>query len=377
MKLNMTHALMLSLILFSSTHLYAWGPIAHYIIAKEAAKIKNFPESVADYANLPDYAPSRGWYFFEKFGLLVGHYFIWSHAVIDRGSERFLIPRVPAYPDDGRYPGLVMQELLKNKLKSKKLKGSVLLDMQLTVNGFRAHNAADRVVHFEFFHGGSKENWVEQHDLKEAYAEYLILLKDGYHGNQNMMFDKNGFINLNTLDTNLFPEKRILFKGNAELMHLAQKVFRKNRRVMRRDSDVELRVQSVHDIQNHIRKQQAPFQQKVWAQWEVFYIINLVPDFPIIKENGEKVTIVPDTPPNNKAEFQLLTFYQTYTLQKWGPAGYIHDIPIGDNDDSNDWKVWDPDEIFNKFEESVQKAAQWMFPLEDLTPPYSKKQSNN
>ena len=94
----------------------AWGPIAHYIITKEALGTSG--SEVAPYSNLPDAWSSQE-------GILAwldtGVYFRWSHGVIDHGHYNVYlgfawIPKKPTFPDDGRYPGQVMKELIEHKL---------------------------------------------------------------------------------------------------------------------------------------------------------------------------------------------------------------------------------------------------------------------
>ncbi len=373
MKLNRKKCSLLVLFLFFSTMpVYAWWPISHYVIAKYAAKKKGIPESVKNYANLPDYVHSSESYW--AISQIIGHYFTWTHGVIDIGNNG-LAPKVPEFADDGRYPGLIMQELLKNKLKSKKIKGNVLKDYQNTVNGFRAHNAADRTVHWGFFLGGDKDKWVIHHGLKECLAEYNILLLYGYGGDEGKMFSKKGLINRKTLNTTIIPSAGPGFMGNAELMHIAQKVYRKNRRVLRKGEDEQLNVQSVSEIKKLIKKQNKnPLTQASWATWEVAYV-NLVGDFTVYEWNPatnqyDEITIDPDTPKNNEAELENLLYYQLHTLQSFKTPMYAGNggRMFGNNNADDDWKVWDDATMRAKFNESIDQAKDWMFTLQELTP---------
>ena len=75
---------------FISPHkVCAWGPIAHYIITKEALGAEG--AAVAPYANLPDAWPSQtgplAW-------LDTGVYFRWSNGVIDHGHYNLYIGTV-------------------------------------------------------------------------------------------------------------------------------------------------------------------------------------------------------------------------------------------------------------------------------------------
>ena len=195
----------LMVICIANCSLYAWNPIAHYLITRAAAKqmgIHDPNHRVEDYANLPDYEDSKKWNFFDAnevgLGQQITRKFCWSHAVIDKGildvsdtikinSEpcKLVAPAKPTYPDDGRYPGPVMKELITKKLDLRGIDygSDKHWDLMNTVNGFRSHNAADRIVHFDWFHGAEeeysnefrKEAWIAQHGLKEVWADYQIL----------------------------------------------------------------------------------------------------------------------------------------------------------------------------------------------------------
>ena len=356
--------------------LYAWWPIAHYVIAKKVAQKKGLPESVADYANLPDYVDSSEPYWVVA--RRVGYYFIWSHGVIDNGNN-YLVPKKPSYPepDDARYPGIVMRELLKYKLKPGKISKKELLDMQNTVNGFRIHNAADRVVHWDFFLGGTAEKWVVHHGLKEGLADYNILLNYGYGGGDyNKMFTKKGYINLKNLNTSVIPKSGPGFKGNAKLMHFAQKVYRKNRRVMRRGKKTVFDVQSVSKIKKCLKDQNVNwFKKHVWA--DAWPAAPLSPPGPIftIKEYDKKTgkyktkVVFAVKPSNNRDEYLKFLDYQIYLLQNFKTPKYPEGTQLfGNEDESDDWKVWDDNKMRELFDESVKNAEKWMFDLNDLTP---------
>ncbi|MCX7935488.1 MAG: hypothetical protein N3A66_09560, partial [Planctomycetota bacterium] len=153
----------------------AWCPIAHYAIAREAALDKGWSpqaaERIARCANLPDYVPSKEQDTMDGLkplpGLYLNPYFCWSHAVQDTGffrSDRSVAgglmavhgPLKPLYPDDGRYPGAIMRELFVKKLDLRGVPTERLDSMRYAINGFRSHNAADRVVHFDFFQGAER-----------------------------------------------------------------------------------------------------------------------------------------------------------------------------------------------------------------------------
>ena len=200
--LNHTRVRKVIIFLFFSLlmkYAFGWCPIAHYLIAREAAKQKGIRDKdhpLEHYANLPDYEPSKELSVVQGVGQKVTDYFCWSHGVIDKGLHRtsliIVLPKVPEYADDGRYPGPVMKSLITEKLDLRGIafKGDRHWDLMNTVNGFRVHNAADRVVHFEFFKGAEedylmdddlkKEAWIIHHGLKEVYADYLLLEEYGY-----------------------------------------------------------------------------------------------------------------------------------------------------------------------------------------------------
>ncbi|MBD3183491.1 hypothetical protein GF312_14445 [Candidatus Poribacteria bacterium] len=192
-------AVLLVVICMMLTEAFGWCPIAHYLIAREAATQKGIRDKdhpLEHYANLPDYEPSKELSVVQGVGQKVTDYFCWSHGVIDKGLHRtsliIVLPKVPEYADDGRYPGPVMKSLITEKLDLRGIafKGDRHWDLMNTVNGFRVHNAADRVVHFEFFKGAEedylmddylkKEAWIIHHGLKEVYADYLLLRDYGY-----------------------------------------------------------------------------------------------------------------------------------------------------------------------------------------------------
>jgi hypothetical protein len=210
----------------------AWGPIAHWIIAELAGQNPR-------YANLPDAWSST------TYQVLVSDEFAWSHAAIDLGQMSDGSPSVPYYPDDGRYPGYTMYALMARKL------GTALPRGYDTAKGFMCHNWADRAVHFDYFVGSSIEKWIQDHQFKEAWAEYVLFAK--YKG--GISFDPTGRMGD---DSPIFrpvvpgyiqPDKVFVLgaEGNPQLIQLAQKVYRKNGRSVD-SSDQRFSVHSVADI---------------------------------------------------------------------------------------------------------------------------------
>lgn len=192
-------------IAFPMSPAYAWGPIAHWIIAEETG-------CDPKYANLPDAWPSQ-------WGFIISEKFCWSHAVLDKGEYADTVPAKPEYPRDGRYPEFVMQILAKHKLSAPSD------DMFKTAEGFACHNAADSVVHWEYFEGGTSDNWLEDHLYKELWAEYVILTYVRLNFTSGSIFDFN-------TGGNVKAEHQFTLSatGNAKILQLAQKVYIKNGR---------------------------------------------------------------------------------------------------------------------------------------------------
>jgi len=333
--------------------------------------------TVANYANLPDYVDSSDSYWVVA--KRIGYYFIWSHAVIYLGNNGF-VPKVPEFPDDERYPGLVMQQLLKYKL-SKKTIGGDLKEMQDTVNGFRAHNTADSIVHWGYFRGGTKDEWIVHHGLKECLAEYNILRVYGYGGDPDLtkMFSDDGNLNTSTLSGSFISDAGPGFEGNAKLMHLAQKVYRKNRRVMRKGKTTTFDVQTVSEIKECLENQNKnPFNIHAWSDaWAGLVLVHPI-GFTAYEWNSATNSydstfyISVNKPNNNQEEYKELLAYQLYTKQHFGPQATPPIIEfgeiIGNSSTADNWKIWDDNEMWSKFDKSVEEAEKWMFSIQELTP---------
>lgn len=299
----------------------AWGPIAHYIITKEALGTNN--AGVAPYSNLPDAWSSQE-------GLLAwldtGIYFRWSHGVIDHGHYNAYIgtvwlPKIPTFPqpDDGRYPGMVMKELIEHKIDNSSGKWGDLENLRLVQKGFRAHNAADREVHWGFFLGAAddmttserKEAWTVHHGLKETWAEYLIL--EQQYPTNTIAFNSDGSIAQPSSCQSLgMPDLNASVASMAKLLRTAQGVYRKNRtrhRVSDGDEDYSFTPQSTSKIatliQNFNTDLLGHFNKSHWAAWEAVNI-NFVSDYIKSNPDGSTTTVTFETPNTLEAEYILL-----------------------------------------------------------------------
>jgi len=246
-RIALTLALVLSVGL--PTHAYGWSLIGHFIITKAAG----FP-TIARYAQLPDYVSSwklislPGWPEPVNVGD-INLYFCWSHGVQDAGDTGKVIPIEFTYPDDGRYQGQVMWQLL----NSQKLKCSAteaeLEQMEKTAKGFIAHNAADRAVHCNYFKAPKKGDsfeaagytWLVQHYYKEKWADYWIYIREYCNNDSNAAFDQDGKLVLTGDLANGVPVADVsnpeVGDPAAWIMQLAQKLDKKNRRKTEKDKD--------------------------------------------------------------------------------------------------------------------------------------------
>jgi len=212
---------------------YSWGPLAHALTVEDGHDLV-----LRHRVNLPDMWDS--WQPFFPGGAVAGgeitRFFGWSHACHRNGlltlDVQVIIPEMnplyggqvfnigTQYPETPTWygappgvdrPGHTMYFLIKNKLKD--CGGPNETVMLNTARGFAAHNAADRVVHFDVFQGGTIKNWID-HSVKESWAEFIIYIFDGG------WWDEWGT-----------PTKipGVHATGNPGIINLAQKVFRKNR----------------------------------------------------------------------------------------------------------------------------------------------------
>lgn len=147
---------MIFMLLILPAPAHAWWAIMHYVIARDEIGIPQ-PE----YANMPDVWPNRDW----KFGIT--NDFFWTHGMVDHGRNAWAIPNAPTYPFDGRYPEMAMAEMIKKTSRS-----ITNADRNMVI-GYAVHNAMDRNVHYDYFHGGdTKDNWAIQHLIKEEWSDY-------------------------------------------------------------------------------------------------------------------------------------------------------------------------------------------------------------
>lgn len=179
---------------------YGWCAVAHYELTKAATG----DVEIAKAANLPDYTPSNS--IFDLVKLDVGNvpqYFCWAHGVVykyesDKSWLGINCPKAPWYSwnnktgHDGRYQGPAMWEFLKNKIDQNKTLMSPyrLNQLKSHIKGFRAHNAADKIVHWDFFKGDGEQagisnngrvyqglvSWSVHHGGKEYLADYLVYM---------------------------------------------------------------------------------------------------------------------------------------------------------------------------------------------------------
>jgi hypothetical protein len=345
---------------------------------------------VEDYANLPDFRDSKTDYLLV--GKKISQYFCWSHGVQrtwQGGLLGFTAPYTPEYPNDGRYPGTVMKELIKHKLDLSNIDSGLLRDLQNTANGFRAHNAADRKVHFSFFlgmeHGTGKYNrWVIHHGLKEYWAEYWNVCVYAYDGKIDKMFKTSGKIETANLSPGTVPASGPGFRGNAKLMRLAQLVCRKNRRRLGTTNNAQLTVESVGKIQDVIDEKSSEniLKKPCWAKgnWE-YANITLAPNLwkSSVKVwiwdaeseswvGNEKQTVDCHTPDNNKDEFYVLRMYALWSKQQFAPQYEEHGKDLGNTETGDDWRVWKDSQRSLRFDASVTGARQRMFTTAQLTP---------
>ncbi len=420
---------------------FGWCPIAHYLIAREAAKQKGIRDKdypLEHYANLPDYEPSKELSVVKGIGPQVTDYFCWSHGVIDKGLHRtsliIVLPKVPEYADDGRYPGPVMKSLLTEKLDLRGIsfKGDRHWDLMNTVNGFRVHNAADRVVHFDFFRGAEedylmddnlkKEAWIIHHGLKEVYADYLLLREYGYRSDESnidpllkpenyldvkykltfsdstppgypshytVWVDKEEDIQItienhesspyvshiktepvSLLNTNadafiLWGDtgvKSLGFKGNAALMNLAQKIFRKNRRNLHESGNTKyINVQTIEKINEVIKTSDEAkhvlelFSLHNWATWEHPVVPDLT-DLEYVHNDGSTIIMDNPTPLGHRAEYERLLDVDTF----------LKDRRIYSKDHYPVWTEWDRGDFYSKYDEAVAQSKEWIYTIEEL-----------
>jgi hypothetical protein len=260
-----------------------WGPIAHYEATKAALGepvgalpplyTESYAQEIAKLAQTPDYVTSYQLVPHWNDLIDVSPYFCWSHAVQDAGDVIVPggpdIPLCPEYARDGRYPGPVMWVLLQ-KVGISVLGATDYTIMEKAVRGFRAHNAADYAVHFDFFPGplsgdpDPQGTWYD-HKWMEEWADIYIYIQLRFGGLEEFAFLRDGSLSTNTRYVNgeIIPDGEYSsgvptwgsptepFGPVARIMRMGQLAHRKNRRSWEKSDAVgKLAVQSVAEIQD-------------------------------------------------------------------------------------------------------------------------------
>ncbi|MCX5647489.1 MAG: hypothetical protein NTX40_00080 [Planctomycetota bacterium] len=191
---------------------FGWPGLSHVLITQEAGY-----NNLRFYANLPDTYPSM-------VELMPSRFFAWTH---NRLTGTGWATPTPGVED----PAVDMWLLLKNKLNA--LQGNEKTVAENTALGWRAHIAADDVVHFEYFPGGgvSGINWL-QHARMEAEVDILVYVEKICENNLaiafNVTFDAQG--NRNGGNGNVNRGFAIQWPGHWGLISLAESVYLKNQR---------------------------------------------------------------------------------------------------------------------------------------------------
>ena len=361
----------------------AWSPIVHYLTVREAQKLDpSIPPGLERYANLPDYHDPvnkvfwlRDWNFIEN-----SQEFCWSHGLLSSNTSWQAV-HLDYQPDRGE-PGLVMMELVKNKIRPDRFSNSTIrVAVANTINGFRAHNAADNVVHFTFFAQDTVENWLIHHGFKEIYAEYFMLEQKAFSGARTNMFTASGAINQSAFDTTLMVKEDTVdgipfltaapdqTKMTAKLMCLAQQVYRKNRQVWQPEykalfepasvSDIVAQLNKAHDDLN-VKDGTPYWNRSNWASWTIPYTkLSLLPrgkdySYPNVVEGVTNILkAVKSAPDCLSSEYsQLRGWYDwSQATQANGSAQY-----------------WDRDAIKARYAEAVSAAKAAIAPNNDLLP---------
>jgi len=162
----------------------AWWGFGHYRVAIEIRSLRSDLGVNPAYAMVPDAFPSENpaTFFTVKAPLGISVPFTWAHAV-QRVDGELPPPSVPTYPNDGRFPGPVMYHIATQKMA---FESDPIGRMSATNTAIGAvvHNAADNVVHWDYFRGDGgilgPNMWLRNHCTKEEWASYvLLMLLDG------------------------------------------------------------------------------------------------------------------------------------------------------------------------------------------------------
>ncbi len=349
-------------LLLSSAPCHARGPIAHYIITKEALGTNG--AEVAPYSNLPDVWPSQtgplAW-------LDTGIYFRWSHGVIDNGHYNVYLglawlPKKPTFPDDGRYPGEVMKDLIAHKFDNANGKWGNLDVLRKVQRGFRAHNAADRVVHWEFFLGATdamtnsekQDAWTVHHGLKETWAEYIILAQQ-YLGQVITFQDTGSIAPPQTCQSLGIPNLNTNAIYMAKLLRTAQGAYRKNRTihcVADGSEDYDFVPQAASEIATIIQDFNAEllghFNKSHWALWEAGNI-NFLSDYVKANSDGSTTSVIFETPNTLEAEYALLNFAKEKLNNELALKTRREALGF----------LWEKSILFNKMDNSKTLVIEW------------------
>lgn len=219
------------------TMCFGWGPLAHCAIGENTG-------TGAGFNNVPDYWASRSF-------TSVSEYFCWSHeykvtatsGVFRRSYEPTLNTVLQAEDDSPSH--------YFNILTAKMEPAHVTATVQSVIRGWRAHNAADRIVHYSFFHAppaGSDwaailSNWsahVDDEDAVDLFVYVMIL----YNGHTNLAFNASG----RAVGYNFTGGLVCGDVDSDRFLSLAQKTFRKKQATLDTRDMWGLTVQPDHEI---------------------------------------------------------------------------------------------------------------------------------
>lgn len=190
----------------ASARAFAWSPYAHSTTSQGYSSWC---------LNLPDLWDSKT-SLWDVGNVQVTAKFGWSHACLRTGRTGWVPNKPTQYgvPAGIEKPGEDMYHIYKNKLLVP------MSGMLRTAQGFVGHNVGDKKVHFTFFLGNSAFEWGYHHVLKESWADYCLIARDAQLAGQ---------IPWRPFPTYVYNMR---CKGDAGMINLAQKVFRKNRQTV-------------------------------------------------------------------------------------------------------------------------------------------------
>ncbi len=243
---------------------FGWSELSHIIINYHAGAIETNAAGVIEaYGELPDLWSSRE----EREGFLrfrITDVFTWSHNVIRVEGDDGGIPKEPDYRHPDHEPGINMLALRRHKLESEMENPST--NARKTARAFSTHNAADGIVHFEFFKGGglTGTRWI-QHALTERWADYVLYVRklDDTAWWQRTQFPPQVNVGYEVDDIDI------------DLIRLSQMVNRKNRLSIAKDKcgyqnhievmtsgDIELAINDIRD------KRQEEIDGMTWIKYQ-------------------------------------------------------------------------------------------------------------